>query len=288
MKVSAYVLAADPAWIEASVGSYYEHVERIVVSYAADGRGWTGEPIAAAECVGRLKAMDVKGKMVFVPGEFARLEHEPLANDTHQRQQALEKAGEFGEWVVQLDTDEVMLSAETFWACLKEADGGGFAGLDYPARWLYRQLGGGRYLEMCSRFWRTAASFPGPTAVRRGTRLTCARQIAERTMRVDFRSRNTDLWGDAGREIHRVVRREEGILHYSWVRPEEWLRKKFSTWGHAKDKDWSVEYERWRWAGRHPYLKMALCPLARGNRFKHFRIVSVGARAAGLAGEEGL
>ena len=59
METNAYILAADPAWIEASVRSYYDRVERIVVSYDEDGLGWTGVPLDIEQCLRRLRAMDV-------------------------------------------------------------------------------------------------------------------------------------------------------------------------------------------------------------------------------------
>ena len=42
MRLTAYILAADPAWIEASIQSYYDIVEQIVVCYDRDRLGWTG------------------------------------------------------------------------------------------------------------------------------------------------------------------------------------------------------------------------------------------------------
>ncbi len=44
MRLNAYVLAADPAWIEESVASYYDLVQRILVSFDDSGTSWTGHP----------------------------------------------------------------------------------------------------------------------------------------------------------------------------------------------------------------------------------------------------
>src|SRR5580658_6560298 len=104
MKISAYILAADPAWIERSVLSYYDSVDEIIVSHDRTGHGWTGAPIAVGECVERLKAIDRDGKMRFCPGDYADFRHDPMAGETFQRQRCLADAGDV-DWVLQIDTD---------------------------------------------------------------------------------------------------------------------------------------------------------------------------------------
>ena len=61
MKLNAYVLAADPAWIEESIAGYYPHVDRIIVSFDETGTSWTGHPLDPTEAVSRLKALDHQG-----------------------------------------------------------------------------------------------------------------------------------------------------------------------------------------------------------------------------------
>ena len=260
MRINAYIMAADPAWIEASVLSYYDLVHEIVVSYDASGRSWSGTPIAVDACLNRLRQIDTEGKLRFCPGDYARSGHNPMENDTFQRQTALEMAGEGADWVLQLDTDEVLADAGAFLNCLETAHRGGFNGMEYPARWLYRSLGENRYLERCSRFWKTIAGFPGPVAVRPGVRLCNARQSDAHLFRVDFCKRNTDPWHAPESPVHRAIPPGQGILHYSWIREEEELLRKTSAWGHSQD-DWKSEIAHWIWAGRHPLLASLATPL---------------------------
>ena len=259
MRINAYIMAADPAWIEASVLSYYDLVQQIVVSYDAAGLSWSGTPLPVDQCLARLRRIDPCGKMRFCPGLFARPECNPMQNDTHQRQCALDLAAEGADWVLQLDTDEVLADPVHFVDCLKEAQRRGFAAMEYPARWLYRALGEDLYLERCSRFWRTAGGFPGPVAVRPGTRLRNARQCDVPLFRVDFRSANTDPWHCKNAPVHRVVNPQQGIVHYSWIREETELLRKTSAWGHSKE-NWSPEIRHWLWAGRHPLLASLATP----------------------------
>lgn len=265
MKLNAYVLAADPAHIESSIASYYDLIDKLVVSYDENYTSWTGKPLAAQSCLERLKAIDTQSKMVFVPGHYARLEHTPMDNDTYQRQCALEEARQGADWVLQFDTDEVICNVPEFLSCLNEAASKGYKALNYPSRWLYKELSDGRYLEQCSRFWRPVSSYPGPLAVRSDVRLRHARQPElpdEAVFHVDIRAKSTDPWRRSTTSVHRVIRAERAVMHYSMVRDEEELRRKTQAWGHAADRDWSPEIRNWVWCGRHPYLAVLRTPTA--------------------------
>ena len=276
MNINAYILAAEPDFAKASVLSYYDLVDRLVVSYDENAMSWTGLPLKTDECLRRLKAIDRDRKMVFLAGNYARTEHAPMVNETYQRQCALQAAGEGADWVIQLDTDEVLGSPKVFADCLREAGEKGFLALDYPARWIYRQLGSDRYLEWCSRFWRISAGYPGPVAVSPRVSLVHARQCDHPSFRADFRPVNTGAPVLDDRPVHRVIGEGDGIYHYSWVRDEQNLLDKFRSWGHARDRDWQPEYRRWVWCGRHPYAAVLMSPLNRGNMMgKHLRIISV-------------
>ncbi|MEI8233432.1 MAG: hypothetical protein WCH57_01965 [Verrucomicrobiota bacterium] len=265
MRLNAYVMAADPAWIEASVLSYYDLVREIVVSYDEDGLSWSGTPLDVEQCLSRLRRIDSGGKLRFHPGRFSHPGRHPMENDTAQRQCALDLAGRNADWVLQLDTDEVIADPAQFMACLAEAECRGFAAMDYPARWLYRDIGGDRYLERCSRFWRTIAGFTGSVAVRPGVRLRNARQCDIPLFRVDFRERNTDPWRSRDVPVHRAISPMQGIFHYSWVREEEELLRKTGAWGHSQE-NWAPEIRYWQWAGRHPRLATLATPFMRFPR----------------------
>ena len=136
-RISAYVLLADPSYLAESIAAYYPHVDRIVLSYDESSTSWTGTPLPVEQCLAIVGELDIEGKCVAAPGRYARLDHDPLDNDTFQRQAALDAASEDADWVLQLDTDEVMSDPATFFRSLARAERVGASGLDYPARWLY-------------------------------------------------------------------------------------------------------------------------------------------------------
>ena len=274
-RIAAYVMAADPTWIEESVRSYYDIVDRIVVSYDKTSTSWTGTPIRVDEALERLRAMDVASKMILSPGSFFRQGEHALANDTYQRQTALTEASEGADWVVQLDTDEVFADPAEFLRCLRAADNLGYSGLEYPARVMYQHMRGNLYLEQCRRFWTVAAGYPGPVAVRANSTLTLCRQGEVKLYRVDFRSKNTDPSHPADAPVHHVIRPDQAIVHYSWVRSDEHMLAKSRSSGHANDFDWEPVIARWRARRRHPFRTVVTAPIRRGADRRFLRITRI-------------
>ena len=268
MRIAAYVLAADPAFLTESLLSYYAHVDRIVVSYDADSRSWTGTPLPVEECLDAIARLDTAGKCVLAPGHYSREGYEPLENETFQRQHALDLASEDADWVLQLDTDEVMPRPATFLRSLAKAEAAGAGGLDYPSRWLYARVGPGTYLESATRTGRLTASYPGALAVRAGTTLRHCRQADTPLFRVDVRPWNTDPYHPRDVIVHEVVPESHAVVHFSWVRSDEAMRVKFGWSGHAAEYTKPAVYARWRWRSDHPRLTALSSALRRTDRFR--------------------
>lgn len=256
MRLSAYILAADPAWIEASVLSYYDIVEEIVVSYDETKRGWTGAPIQVHDCLRRLNAIDRNGKMRFCPGHYARLEYSPMQNDTYQRQCALDEVGRDAEWVLQLDTDEVLPNQQALLSILNLAEERDIPAVEWPMRVLFQKMNDGRLLQVCAADRQDRFEYPGPIAVRPGSTLVDARRTAGRFLRPIVLGDNHSL-----QILHPIecneVRIElksgiDAILHNSWARSPSSIRSKIGSWGHNEGmKSWLYYYLRWKPA---PYL----------------------------------
>jgi hypothetical protein len=276
MKLAAYFMAADPSWLRASLASYYGIVDRIFVSYDVNHLGWTGRPVPVQRCLELARKIDTDGKITELPGEFWRPDFDPMANDTHQRQVTLDAASQDADWVLHLDTDEIVLDPAAFTQAIATADENGRDGLEYPARCMYAWLGSGRYLEQSTRFGRLSASYPGTVAIRAGTRLNVARHgpASSRLWRIDFRRQNTDTAHAPGTRVDAQVRADQAILHLSWVRSEADLRSKGGSSGHAHDFDWSRAVTRWSRRQRHPYLTTLTSPLRRGAGMQWLRLGS--------------
>jgi len=263
LRLGAYFLLGDPAFLEQSIRSIYAIAERIVVVYDEAGLSWTSRPLPIEQCLSVVERMDTEGKMVLLPGRYHDTGLLPLEAETLERNTGISALGHDVDWVVQIDTDEVLGSPRRFVRAIARAHSEGMAALDYPARWLYGHVGGQTYLERCRRTWGIAAGYPGPMAVKAGTTLRLARQCDVPIWRIDFRRRNTDPAHPRDARVDELVRPDEGIWHFSWVRSEQEMRDKAASSGHVDEVNWGREIDRWLGRCRHPHLTTLLTPVRR-------------------------
>jgi hypothetical protein len=248
-RVNAYVLAADPTWLEHSVRTYYPHVHRIVVSYDRAGRGWTGAPIPVEECINRLRAIDGEDKMQFVPGHFSAPVKDPMENDTLQRNTALDLAGQGADWVLQLDTDEWLPSWGPFYAALRRAEALGLSALEWPMRVLYRRLADGEFLEVCAAGGLDHFEYIAPVAVRSGSHLVHSRRTEGSFLRPVVRGDQQSIQLKRPIETREVREKlldsSQAIVHNSWARSPAELRRKLASWSHSGLRAWFYYGGRW-------------------------------------------
>jgi hypothetical protein len=268
-RLKAYILAADPTWIEASLGSYYSLVEEIIVSYDIQGRGYTGLPLPLEACLQKLRSMDCNGKMRYCPGSYARLDHSPMDNETHQRRCAIEQAAEGADWILQIDTDELLPSTQPLLDAMAFAEQHNLSGIEWPMRVLYQRTRQGRYLEVCATDRCDRFEYPGAIAIRPHAHLLHARVTGDAFLRVVVRGDRSSL--QLSQDLKTYERRaelisaSEAILHNSWARTPKNLRMKLGSWSHNSGlKSWLYYYCRWLPA---PYTWRAMRdfhPFARG------------------------
>lgn len=249
MKLAAYLLAADPTWIEKSVRAYYDQVEEILVSYDEAGIGWSGSPIECEESIARLRAIDVAGKMRFVGGNFHTQPSAP-AGEVHQRQVALDGLPATVDWVLQIDTDEVLPDTDALIAALHHADERGLGAVEWPMRVLFRRLNDREYLVVTGKTGQGNFEYPGPIAVRPGTVLRDARRAEVPFLRpvVAGDDDSLQLTRDAavGEDRSFTIDESQAILHNSWGRSPAVVRRKVRAWGHNNGwRTWRHYYLTW-------------------------------------------
>lgn len=267
MRVNAYVLAGDPAWVRDSVLSYYDLVSTIVVSYDQDHRGWRGNELPVPEVLDLLRSIDRDRKLVEVQGRYCDPSRFVLDVETEQRQAALDRAAEGADWVLQIDTDEVVASPDRLLRSVAAAESVGAGALEYPLRYFYQRTAGDRFLEKASRTFRPRAGYPGPVAVRAGTRLVHCRQADAPLYRVDLRHRNTDPSHPPDARVDEVVAPDEAIIHLWLVRTEQQMRRKLRSSGHADFYSRTeADLRRWKRGARHPFLTALGAPFQREDR----------------------
>jgi hypothetical protein len=253
MHINAYILAADPSRITKSVLSYYDFVDVIVVSYDQAGRGWTGASIPVDDCLDQLRAIDRDHKMRMIPGDFASAGRHPLQNDTRQRQCALNAAGLGADWVLQIDTDEILPNPKRLLEVLDEAAQRKLDAVEWPMRVFFQQLKDGRFLEVCAADRLERFEYPGPIAVRPGAKLIDARRATGDFLRPTVVSdeRSLQICRPPENGEHRVpiCESRDAILHFSWARSQADVRNKVASWGHNEGlKSWLFYHVYWKTA----------------------------------------
>jgi hypothetical protein len=281
-RIKAYVLAADPTWLERSVGAYYDLVDEIIVSFDRSSRGWTGAPIPVEECLTRLGVVDRRNKMRFVPGDFSSAVKDPMENDTLQRRVALQLASENADWVLQLDTDEWLPAPSALFEAIEKADELQVDGVEWPMRVLYRGLRMGGALEVCATDGGDHFEYIAPVAVRAGSCLRHSRRIDGRILRAvvkgDSRSLQLTRPLEAGEVREERLSPNEAIFHNSWARSPVELMRKLASWSHSGPSAWRHFFLRWlpsplvwrRQRNLHPLFgpvwpSLRVCPFALPN-----------------------
>ena len=136
LRLGAYLLLGDPAFLEQSLRSLYSVTDRIVVVYDEDGLSWTRRPLPVEHCLSVVERVDRDNKVTPLPGNFHDTGLVPLEAETLERNAGIATLGGEVDWVVQIDTDEVLGNPARFVASVERADAAGRSALDYPARWL--------------------------------------------------------------------------------------------------------------------------------------------------------
>jgi hypothetical protein len=234
VRINAYVFAADAEFVEQSVASYYDLVDRLVVSYDVSSRAWNGTPLGVEDCLARLRGLD---KVELRGGRFCRPDLAPIVAETAQRTDALTAAGVDADWVLQIDADEVLPDRSALVAALRAAEELGLPAVEWPMRVLFRSLGHGRFLEVCDTDGGDRYEYPGAVAVRPGTPLANARRVDAPFLRVvvkgDGRSLQVTRPAEDNETRLALLDPQQAIVHYSWAGSRARIRSKVDSWGHS-------------------------------------------------------
>jgi len=247
VKLNAYVLAADPTWLRASVLAYYPYVEKLIVSYDADSRGFTGAPIRVEECLALLRTIDTESKIEFLPGHHIASDKDYLGADTQQRSEALAHAALGADWVLQIDTDEVLPNWSPVEEALATAESLQLPAVEWPLRVLFRRLRDGSYLEVVTDTGSPHFEY-ATIAVRPGIELVECRRTAGSFLRPIVRGDRSSLQlrrpPVSGEHRAEILDAGEAIWHNSWARSPAAIREKIASWSHNQGAASRLYYYR--------------------------------------------
>lgn len=255
-RLGAYVLAADPAWLKSSLTRYYPLIDSLVVSIPEDGLGWTGSPVPAIDCLELVREVDTRNIARVVTGIFSGYPS-PAEADTAQRRSALAAVDQSVDWVLQIDTDEVLPDPGKLLDAMRTAEELDLHAVEWPMRVLYRAAGYGRYIEVVAADGSPRYDYPGPIAVRPGVELVDCRRASCSFLRpiVEGDSHSLQITRPAADgEVRRsILSSDDAIWHNSWARSPKQVHRKVSSWTHNEGLRTTLYYwttwlpSRWTW-----------------------------------------
>lgn len=209
----AGLLAYDWRQALGSIASYYPIADEIVLGLDRDRVSWSRKPFRmdVAACLAALRRLDRERKIRVIRGDF-HAASAPMLNETAERR-ALAAACAPGNWILQIDADEILLNPRPF------------------ADWL-RAYGWKR--QVLAR-WTTVFKVIGRAAL---VIDSDAEWIPVGTLDPRYtEARNTREW---------AVRSPLELLHFSWGRSDAQLQAKLKHWGHSRDFDTTALLKLWR------------------------------------------
>jgi hypothetical protein len=274
----AYVMAADPAFLESSILSYYDQVEAIIVTYDRDHLGWTGNPVRTQYCLDAISRLDKDSKCVYFAGEYARKEFfgDPNKNETHQRNQSIAIARQYSDWIVQIDTDEVLPPALRLRDLVDLADSNGCSSVWFPMLWVFSINSNGITVASNRRLI-PIADFPGPILLRADQHVVFSRQEVDRAKALSIRCKNILGSVDGTKIVDMNLELTDLVMHYSMERTESDFQMKAKNNGHAFEVDWVLAYRCWKLAKSRPILASIISVFRKrnpSNKFTHLKYLS--------------
>lgn len=238
ISIAAYILAADTSKLVDSIKSYYSIVTKIIVSCDESSRGWTGTPIRTQDVIDIVKSIDMHDKCIIHYGDYSTSEFNinPMSGDTFQRNVALSLAAEYGDWILQIDTDEVVTDVAALQKWIQCADQNGYNALEWPLSVVYRKFGN-KELTVCASDGSPLYEYPGSIAVRAGCPVVHARRVSSKLLRLtvvrDDKSKSLLNKIEDYETRLECLSHDQAIVHYSWSRSAAEIFEKVRSWGHA-------------------------------------------------------
>lgn len=213
-----FLMSYDYEKLKKSIPPVYKEADTIFIAIDKEYRTWSGNKIVIDPAIFEwIKTFDTDNKIIFYRDDFYIPELSAIENDTRERHLLSLKMG-IGNWLIQVDADEIFLDFEKFIKELRKYD----SYLDNPEKkhiqiagfWvnLYKYTDNGILYVNAPHKFILATNFPN---------YECARRTNKR-----------------------VIYTNTVVLHETLARTEEELRFKIENWGHNVDVN-DAFLEKW-------------------------------------------
>ena len=214
------MLSYDYIYAFEAIAKYYDIADEIILGIDKDRITWSGNSFEFDQVAFNdfLLRVDTDNKIRVLSGnyhEFLR----PIDNDTYERNH-LSSMCKTGNWIFQIDADEIMLNKIEFKQFMQD-NTLTLEGFAIKAHWItvFKTFENGNFLVIDADSDTDGRIFVGTKSP---NAYTMCRDTAEPAIQSPLR-----------------------LLHISWGRSREELKKKLENWGHSTDFDTTAYLEMW-------------------------------------------
>ena len=221
-----FLMSYDYIKLKTSIPPIYKEADKIFLALDSHLRTWKGETFEVKkEFFEWIKDYDKENKIIFYRDNFYKPELSTIQNDTRERFLLSQKMGE-GNWIIQIDADEIFIDFKKFTQTLKRYD-------DFLINPSKRPVQIAGYLINIYKYLDNGILYvEQPTKV--------------------FLATNYPNYKVARKTKERIIYTDNMLLHECLSRTEEELRFKFQNWGHSHQIN-NEFFEKWKKANKTNY-----------------------------------
>jgi hypothetical protein len=221
-----FLMSYDYELLKKSIPPVYELADTIFLALDHQKRTWSGNHFDVDPSFYEwLEKFDVKKKIVIYEDNFYVPEITGIENDTRERYMLALKMG-VGNWLVQVDSDEIFIDFEKFVKRLRKYDSYLINPEKHPIQFAGFHINVYKYLDY------------GLLYIDKPTKLMLAT--------------NYPNYKCAKNTRERIIYDEDFVLHEGLARTEEELLLKLENWSHKQDIN-ATFLEKWRSANKDNY-----------------------------------
>jgi hypothetical protein len=219
-------MSYDYEKLKISIPPVYNDADNIYLALDENSKTWSGSSFKVKpEFYVWLKEFDVDKKIIIYRDNFFKASLSSLKNDTRERFMLSQKMG-IGNWLVQVDADEIFINFSNFVKTLRKHD----RYLDNPSKNPIQISG--FLINIYKHLDKGILYVNQPTKVLLAT--------------------NFPNYKVARKTKERIIYTDNVLLHECLSRTEDELRFKFKNWGHNDELN-STFFDKWRLANETNY-----------------------------------
>jgi hypothetical protein len=207
-------IAYDWDLLEYSLPSVYDKVDQICLSIDKDYISWSGQRFNLdwSALQGLVERIDKDKKIFFLKESFYDVKNLPIKNECFQRQRMAEALGK-ADWIMQLDSDEILINAGCLFNELKKLQGKKRP-VNIHGIWI-------NLIKQTSEGFIYSILKTPPLAT------------------------NVPAYEYGRTNGHFNVYTNTFLAHITWARPEQEVRLKMENWGHSHEFNGKSFFKIW-------------------------------------------